>query len=121
VGTELLAEIGLAPPQELVLMQLAERGDLPQSEIVHYLNRDRSTVTNTLQAMERAGLIVRWPSPTDRRAIVVSLTEQGHNLYPRARAIWLELERRTTRELSMKERDSLIQSLAAARKGLLLT
>jgi DNA-binding MarR family transcriptional regulator len=117
-GAEMLAAIGLVPPQELILMRLAERGDLPQSDLVYFLNRDRSTVTNTLQAMERAGLIERRPSTSDRRAIDVDLTDKGRKLVPQAQAIWLELERQTTSLLAEADREPLLRGLAAIRESL---
>ena len=67
LGTRLLRREGVVPPQEIVLLHLDEQGPVAQADLVHYLGRDRPTVTNTLQAMERAGLIERTPSPTDRR------------------------------------------------------
>lgn len=114
----MLAAIGLVPPQELILMRLAEQGDSPQSELVHFLNRDRSTVTNTLQAMERAGLIVRRPSASDRRAVDVALTDKGRDLVPQARAIWHELECQSTSMLAKSDREPLLRGLAAIRESL---
>jgi MarR family transcriptional regulator, lower aerobic nicotinate degradation pathway regulator len=117
-GAEMLAAIGLVPPQELILMRLAEQGDTPQSDLVYFLNRDRSTVSNTLQAMERAGLIVRRPSASDRRAIDVALTDKGREFVPQAQAIWAELERQTTALLAEADREPLLRGLAAIRESL---
>ena len=64
------------------------------------MGRDRSTVTNTLQAMERAGLIRREPSGRDRRALVVSLSAKGRALVPRVRKTWAEIEKKTIGGLS---------------------
>lgn len=85
VGTELLTAAGVTPPHEIVLLYLVEHGPVPQTELVHYLARDRSTVTATLQAMERAGLVARRPSPTDKRAMIVALTPSGVAAAPGAR------------------------------------
>lgn len=95
LATELLQPVGVVPPQEVVLLYLDERGPCPQREIVRFMGRDRSTVTHTLQAMERAGLICRTPSDRDRRALVVSLSEKGRELVPRVRAAWAEIEAKT--------------------------
>jgi DNA-binding MarR family transcriptional regulator len=116
LGTEMLAEIGVSPPQELVLMELAEHGgSWPQAELVRYLARDRSTVTNMLQAMERAGLVRRMPSPTDARASIVVLTRKGHAVEPRARQVWMELEQRTTAGMSGRAKRDLLTQLEALR------
>ena len=118
VGTELLNEAGVAPPHEIVLLYLDTHGRVPQTELVHYMGRDRSTVTATLQAMERAGLVTRTPSPSDKRAMIVRVTKKGRAAVPRARAAWHELERRTTCTLTPSQQADLMTALAAVRDAL---
>ncbi len=118
VGTELLSQAGVASPHEIVLLYLDAHGPVPQTELVQYLGRDRSTVTATLQAMERADLVTRTPSPTDKRAMIVQLSETGRDAVPRAQAAWHELERRTTRTLSSPQRNALMAALTAMRDAL---
>ncbi|BCJ28677.1 MarR family transcriptional regulator [Actinocatenispora sera] len=118
VGTELLNEAGVASPHEIVLLYLDAHGPVPQTELVHYMGRDRSTVTATLQAMERAGLVTRTPSTTDKRAMIVRLAKKGRDAVPRAQAAWHELERRTTRTLTPSQQADLMTALAAIRDAL---
>lgn len=115
LGTELLRRAGVLPPHEIVLLYLDENGPVPQTELVHYMGRDRSTVTATLQAMERAGLVERGPSPADGRALLVSLTDKGRATAPGARAAWRELERATTRGLTDAQRAALVELLTIVR------
>ena len=68
--------------------------------------------------MERAGLIERTPSPTDRRAMVVGLTDEGRRRVPRARAAWHRLEEVTTRGLTDAQRSALLRALAVVRDEL---
>ncbi|SHK04296.1 DNA-binding transcriptional regulator, MarR family [Pseudonocardia thermophila] len=118
VGTELLNAAGVTPPHEIVLLYLDGRDAVPQTELVHYMGRDRSTVTATLQAMERAGLVVREPSASDGRALVVRLTAKGREAVPRARAAWVELEQRTVRGLSAEQQRDLADLLVRVRDSL---
>lgn len=118
LATAMLQQIDLVAPQELVLLFLQEHGRTPQSEIVHFLGRDRSTVTNTLQAMERAGLITRTPSRTDKRVMMVALSAKGRRLCPRIREIWSELERRTFGGLTDRQRADLAGMLAGIQRRL---
>ncbi|MDQ3406280.1 MAG: MarR family transcriptional regulator [Actinomycetota bacterium] len=117
-GTTLLAEIGLAPPQELILLRLDEHGTLPQSEIVRFLNRDRSTVSTTLRTMERTGLITRGASARDRRALDVSLTDAGRALCPAVRAAWADLEEAAFAHLPADVRAMLVRAMGSARDAL---
>jgi MarR family transcriptional regulator, lower aerobic nicotinate degradation pathway regulator len=118
VGTELLSEAGVASPHEIVLLYLDTHGPVPQTDLVHYMGRDRSTVTATLQAMERAGLVTRASSPSDKRAMVVQLSRKGRDAVPRAQAAWHELERRTTSALTPRQQADLIDALTAIRDAL---
>ena len=118
VGTELLSRAGVASPHEIVLLYLDTHGPVAQTDLVYYMDRDRSTVTATLQAMERAGLVTRVPSPSDKRAMLVHLTDQGRDTVPGAYAAWQELERRTTQPLSPAQQADLITALTAVRDAL---
>jgi len=118
VAAELLGEVGIVPPHEVVLLHLDAHQPVSQTELVHYLGRDRSTVSATLQAMERAGLVTRGPAPNDRRAMVVALTDKGRAAVPRVRAAWHELERRTSGALTPKQQADLITALSAVRDAL---
>lgn len=117
-GDKLFGRIGLTPPQDLILLHLEERGGAPQSDIVAFLQRDRSTVSTTLAAMERAGLVVRAPSATDRRALHVSLTAAGRDLCPAAKEVWAELDSAASAGLSPHDRDRLIDAMDTARRSL---
>ncbi len=118
LATRWLADVGLVPPQELVLLFLDEHGPSPQRELVRYLGRDRSTVTATIQAMERGGLVLRRPSGADKRALTVELTAQGTQLCPRANEIWRRLENATFGDLDDERTSVLTAVLRQARERL---
>ncbi len=118
MGTELLVAAGVASPHEIVLLYLDTHEPVPQTQPVHSMGRDRSTITATLQAMQRAGLVTRAPSPSDKRAMIVQLTQEGHHAIPCAQAAWQELERRTTRTLTPSQRADLMTALTAVRDAL---
>jgi DNA-binding MarR family transcriptional regulator len=120
VGTHLLSESSLVSPQELVLLHLEANGAgaVAQTDLVHHLDRDRSTVTATLQVMERGGLVTRVPSQSDRRTMTVELTPKGRDAARYAQRAWEELERRTTRTLTVSQQQELLSTLAAVRDGL---
>ena len=118
VGTSLLGRVGIAPPHEIVLLYLDEHRPVSQTELVHYLGRDRSTVTATLQAMERANLIERTSSALDRRQMMVELTDHGRAMLAPAKKAWQALEALTTTALTGAQRAQLIVLLEAVRDTL---
>ena len=50
------------------------------NELARYLDLDKSSVTGLIDRAQRRGLVVRVPSTTDRRAVLVSLTDHGRSL-----------------------------------------
>jgi MarR family transcriptional regulator, lower aerobic nicotinate degradation pathway regulator len=50
------------------------------NELARYLDLDKSSVTGLVDRAQRRGLVVRAPSTTDRRAVLVSLTGHGRSL-----------------------------------------
>jgi DNA-binding MarR family transcriptional regulator len=91
----LLRDTGLYPGQELLMMQLWERGEQRQADLIKTLGLDPSTVTKMLQRLEQSGFVTRKPSPNDRRAVVVSATRAGQALCDQVRQAWRALEEAT--------------------------
>ncbi|AVH56216.1 MULTISPECIES: MarR family winged helix-turn-helix transcriptional regulator [Streptomyces] len=91
----LLRDTGLYPGQEVLMMQLWERGEQRQADLIKTLGLDPSTVTKMLQRLEQSGFVTRKPFPDDRRAVVVSATRAGQALCDQVRRAWRELEQLT--------------------------
>jgi MarR family transcriptional regulator, lower aerobic nicotinate degradation pathway regulator len=49
-------------------------------ELARLLDLDKSSVTGLVDRAERRGLVARAPSPADRRAVLVRLTDAGRSL-----------------------------------------
>src|SRR5215813_12705480 len=56
------------------------------NELARLLDLDKSSVTGLVDRAERRGLVARVPSTTDRRAVLVSLTDDGWSLVSQAAA-----------------------------------
>jgi DNA-binding MarR family transcriptional regulator len=74
-------------------------------------------MTNRLDRLEEAGLVKRLPDPDDRRALLVELTEKGHELWlesvgvqaSKEAAIAAALSRRELKELNTLLRKVLLE------------
>lgn len=69
-------------------------------------------MTNRIDRLEEAGLVVRTPDPYDRRAILVGLTPRGHQLINTAVRAHLANYERILVPLSRSERAVVIRLLA---------
>jgi len=72
-----IAETGIAPAQAFVLGELWMTEPLSQVELARRLDIGKATVGQTLNRLERAGLIERRRLATDRRVIMIHLTGKG--------------------------------------------
>ena len=74
---------------------LARLGEVPVSRYGAELGLARSTITNLVDRLERAGLVARLASPSDRRVTLVHLTTSGlEAMESRARIADSDLGRR---------------------------
>ncbi len=74
-----LAERGLTRARAEMLWRLGQQGPLTQRELSQALQCTPRNVTGLVDALEADGFVRRGPHPTDRRATLVELTEQGRN------------------------------------------
>jgi MarR family transcriptional regulator, lower aerobic nicotinate degradation pathway regulator len=79
------AERGLSIVQARLLGVLRDRKPT-MNELARLLGLDKSSVTGLVDRAERRGLVIRVPSTTDRRAVLVSLTDDGRAFVSQAAA-----------------------------------
>ena len=72
-----LAERGLTRARAELLWQLQRQPRQTQRALNQVLRCTPRNVTDLVDTLEASGLVVREPHPTDRRATLVSLTDQG--------------------------------------------
>jgi DNA-binding MarR family transcriptional regulator len=65
------------------------------------------TMTNRVDRLTRRGLVERSPDPTDRRGVIVRLTEEGQRTVDAAMADLLDRERELLGELPLEDREDL--------------
>ena len=99
-----LRPIGLAPAQFMVLLELWREDGITQRELVDRLNVEQATMANTLNRMERDGLIRRQAHEHDRRAQTIHLTARSRSLEDQAKAVAGSVNERALSRLSAEER-----------------
>lgn len=74
---QLAQTYGLTGPQLVVLKELAGQNHSPTGALADRVSLSHATVTGIVDRLQRRGLVERSRSATDRRQMVVSVTEEG--------------------------------------------
>lgn len=119
-----LEPFGLSPHQGRALGVVARHGHdgaLRLSDLAEHLGIAPRSATEVVDALEERGLVQRSPSPTDRRAIVIDLTEAGAKLRDDIEQVRAERGDEFFAGLTASEQkalaDLLRRALAAAESG----
>ena len=96
----------LTLPQMVLLLPLVD-GDRACGvrELADAAGIASPTATRTLDGLERDGLVVRRPSPTDRRSVLVELTDAGRARVEAARKVARAARVELYRRLDAGERE----------------
>ncbi|BCH07414.1 MarR family transcriptional regulator [Mesorhizobium sp. 131-3-5] len=106
----LFARFGLQAGEFDVLATLRRSGSpyaLTPTDLYEATMVTSGAMTNRLDRLEKAGLILRGPHPNDRRGIVVQLTEKGLALIDEALTAHVANEHEIVAGLTPAERETL--------------
>ncbi len=90
-----------------IMLALAGLGPMEPHEIAEVLGLSRPSVVSSLNTLERAGMVVRTPHPTDGRRVVTELTREGAVRAGVAIGGWLALVDRLADGLTEGEKQAL--------------
>ena len=76
--------VSFARYEVLMLLRFSKRRALPMRTIGSRLQVHQTSVTNAVDRLEEAGLVLRRPHPSDRRTTLVELTPAGRRMAERA-------------------------------------
>ena len=106
----------LSDTQLAALAALERNAAMTPSALAEHEKVQPPSITRVIAALEERGLIKRMPHPSDRRQVVLAVTDQGRDLVAqirRLREAWLA---RRLRELSSDELATLTQALPILEK-----
>jgi len=78
--------------EALALLRFSRKQELPLGKIGERLQVHPTSVTNTIDRLERDGLVQRVAHPTDGRATLARLTPEGKGLVEAAQAALADIE-----------------------------
>jgi DNA-binding MarR family transcriptional regulator len=115
---ELLEPFELTFPryEALMLLHFSSRGSLPLGKIGERLQVHRTSVTNTIDGLERIGLVRRAPHESDRRTVLAEILPKGRKVAEAATKALNEADF-GTEPLSDADLDRLFKTLRTLRAG----
>lgn len=113
-----IAVHGVVPGQFPALLALYEREGRTQSELCRLVRIEQPTMANTLNRMQRDGLISRESDPVDGRRSLVELTARGRALEPALVAAADSVNAEAVAGLSDSEAQTLIALLIKVAESL---
>jgi DNA-binding MarR family transcriptional regulator len=105
-----LDRVGLTHEEFHVLLEL-HRGERSHGALSRELMSSTGAMTNRLDKLERAGLVVRKPDPTDRRGVLLELTSAGRDRLDEFIELQAARERALLEALTADEQQELEQLL----------
>ena len=112
--TELTAElegVGITPRSHCVLTHALE-GDLTQIKLAERCALDKTTMVVTVDELEKAGLAERRPSPSDRRARIIAVTDAGRDKVAQADRIVERIYADVLDSLPADDRSAFVDGLS---------
>lgn len=100
--------------EALMLLYYSRRGALPLGKMSDRLQVHRTSVTNTVDGLERLGYVERLPHEQDRRTILARITDRGRDVGEQATRELNEM-RFGTAPLGRDELDGLMETLRRMR------
>lgn len=103
--------VGLTPVQFAALASVRRQPMLDQRTLAGSIGFDTSTIAGVVDRLERRALLVRNPSPADRRVRLLSLTADGEALLDAALPAALRTQERILAPLPPAERARFVEML----------
>jgi DNA-binding MarR family transcriptional regulator len=101
---EALRPFGLTNGQFSLMMSLNRPQPPRLAPVAELLAMDRTTLTAALKPLQRRGLVLVTPDPTDKRSRLLGLTPEGSALLARAVPTWREAHAALDAQLPDAER-----------------
>lgn len=97
--------------QPRILNCLLEQGEMSQRELADACMFDVTTLSRTLDKMEKAGMVTRKVNPASRRAHLIALTPEGKEKAGRVQEQFAWLDQVLWGDIEEKEMESLYRTL----------
>jgi len=121
VGSERLVRMGISMMQLHVLHLLEWHGELTMSRLADVLDVSVSAATGLIDRIEERGFVERIRVPTDRRIVLVRITDPGRQLLDDVEVLRTEIMLRVLEQLDPEQLERIAGAMADLRAALAST
>lgn len=112
VFMEEVEAFGVTPVQYAAMSAVLRQPGVDQRTLARNIGFDTSTIGSVIDRLEVRGLMLRNPSPTDRRVRQLTLTDEGRELLQQAEPAVLRAQRRMLEPLPDDKRAQFMELIA---------
>ncbi len=109
----LARSIGLTAPQLVILMAVAELGQVTTKALADHADLSAATVVIVLDNLEQRDIVQRYRSQEDRRIVYTRLTPKGRQLMSHAPQVFGDAFARRFASLPAERQAELVSGIAA--------
>lgn len=109
---------GITLPQWRALAEISHNAGISQVALAACIDTDPMTLSGILDRLDKRGLIERFSDPTDSRAKLARLTEEGETLVATARNVGRQMFERSVEGLSPEDIERIASGLRSIRDNL---
>src|SRR5262245_4190572 len=114
--TAALAGLGITPRSNCVLCS-ALTGEHTQIKLAEMCELDKTTMVVTVDELEKAGLVERQTSATDRRARIIVVTDKGRTVSAEAQRVVARIHEDVLSALPEEQREGFMTGLTSLVQG----
>ena len=105
------AQVPLTPEQFMLIDLLWNHGSMSQQQLADLMKKDKNSVTQLVDAIERKGFVVRQQNAQDRRSNTIVLTEKAMELRDEAKQKGISILDEMLEGISEEELHSFLSTL----------
>ena len=105
------AQVPLTPEQFMLIDLLWNHGSMSQQQLADLMKKDKNSVTQLVDAIERKGFVVRQQNAQDRRSNTIVLTEKAMGLRDEAKQKGISILDEMLNGISEEELHSFLATL----------
>lgn len=114
---DVVREKGLTLPQIHALEILGIHESMRMKELANWMGTTTGTLTVLIDRLEKKDYVRRCPHKTDRRSIIIELTDTGRQMFLEHDKLHMQLTQTMVSDLSQEERDCLHRCLKKMNKA----